>query len=316
MQYLADERRPDFVAWETLKADLGLSRDEVEADLSLINLVNFGGGTFALFAEVNDAGVIVTRDVMADLFARPARLSPLMTQALLLALDLLREAVVMDSTESLASVREKIRQLAGTNLSEGHVVVDDVMPLPTAILETLNRSLREHTIVEMEYFTPTRGRLTTRQVEPYLLFRSRDGWYLETYCLKAHAQRTFRLEFIRSARTTGQAFTPRPEIELRPRLFGSPFPSDNALAWAVVRFAADRRAYLEDRGIGYESLPDGSLRGRIPYLEEQWLAREIIRFLGDAVLEQPTSAREHIRRSAASLRTLYASDTDREKRPA
>lgn len=315
MQYLADERRPDFVTWDLLKTDLGLSRDEAEADLSLINLVNFGGGTSALFLEAGDEGVHVTRDVMADLFARPARLSPLMTRALLIAFDLLGEAVVMDNTDSLASVRDKIRQLAGADHSEGRVVVDEVMPTPPGLLETLNRSLREHTVVEMDYFTPTRGRLTTRRVEPYLLFRSRDGWYLEAYCLNAQAQRTFRLEFIRSAHSTGTTFTPRPDIDLGPRLFGSAFPSQATPAWAVVRFAAHHRAYLEDKGIGYECLPDGALRGRIPYLEEQWLVREIIRFLGDAVLEEPSSARKQVSHAAAALRALYTS-TARQPEPA
>ena len=108
LQYLVDENRPALVTWETLKADLGLSRSEVETDLSLINLVNFGGGTYVLMAESGDEGVRVVRDVMADTFAQAARLSPVMARALLLALDLLGDTFALDGLESLGSVREKV----------------------------------------------------------------------------------------------------------------------------------------------------------------------------------------------------------------
>ncbi|HLA81996.1 MAG TPA: WYL domain-containing protein, partial [Thermoleophilia bacterium] len=179
MQYLADERRPEFITWNTLHEDLGLARAEIEPDLALINLVNFGGGTYALDVKAEQDGVRVSRDMMADVFSRPARLSPLMTRALFLALDLLGETIKMDRTESLASVREKVRLLAGSIPEGAGVMVDDVVHPSPELFETLSQSIREHEIVEIEYFTPTRGRLTTRRVEPYLLFRSRDGWYLE-----------------------------------------------------------------------------------------------------------------------------------------
>jgi proteasome accessory factor C len=243
--------------------------------------------------------------MMAYLFSRPARLSPLMVRALLLAFDLLGEAIAMDDTESLATVRDKIRSLAGSIPGEGGVVVDDVMPASPALLEVLNHALREHTVVEIEYFTPTRGRLARRRVEPYLLFRSRDGWYLEAYCLNAQAQRTFRLEYIRSATATTHSFAPRPEVDLEARRSGSPFASGGSVDWAVVRFAPRRRPYLDDRAIAFQTLSDGTVRGRMPYLDRRWLTKEIVRFLGEAVLEQPVPIREEIRASASALKRLY-----------
>lgn len=76
LSYLLDETRPPLVAWRALEADLGLTRQEVQEDLGLINLVNFGGGTYALTAEAGEDGVAVIREVMADAFSEPARLSP------------------------------------------------------------------------------------------------------------------------------------------------------------------------------------------------------------------------------------------------
>jgi predicted DNA-binding transcriptional regulator YafY len=85
LSYLLDERRPELVTWQALHSDLGLTRAEVEEDLGLINLVNFGGGTYALTAEAVDEGVEVVREIMADVFSQPARLSPAMWETLSLS---------------------------------------------------------------------------------------------------------------------------------------------------------------------------------------------------------------------------------------
>jgi predicted DNA-binding transcriptional regulator YafY len=53
-------------------------------------------------------------------------------------------------------------------------------------------------------------------------------------------------------------------------------------------------------------LQDGWLRARLPYFAEEWLVREVLRFLGEAVLSEPESVRHHIREVAAGLRELYS----------
>ncbi|MBN1629843.1 MAG: WYL domain-containing protein, partial [Thermoleophilia bacterium] len=223
LHYLVDEQRRPLVAWDALQRDLGLTRAEVENDLSLINLMNFGGGTYALTAEAGPDGVHVVRDVMADAFAEPARLSPVMARALLLALDLLGDSFALEGLESLASVREKVRALVGDDRPEGSVIVDDVVPPAPEIVDVLNHAIRDHFIVALDYFSASRQELGSRLVEPYLLFRAQDGWYLEAHCLKAEAQRTFKLERIRNASSTGDPFEPRPEVDLTRRRSGQAF---------------------------------------------------------------------------------------------
>ncbi len=306
LQYLVAEERPETVTWAALRDDLGLSRTEVEADLSLLNLMNFGGGTYTLWAEADDEGVRVTRDVMADAFVHPARLSPLMARALLLAIDLLGDALGLEGTESLASVRDKISKIAGDQPPEGKVLVDDVVPAAHDVMTVLNDGVRQRRLVEIDYFTPSRGELATRTIEPYLLLRSRDGWYVEAFCLKAGAQRTFRVELIRAARRTDQAFTRRDDVDLSMRLAGMAFSPGSDTAWASIRFAPRWSTYLDDRGLEFEHLPGGMLRARVPYLDERWMAREVLRFLGGAVLDEPETVRTRIRESAASLAARYS----------
>jgi proteasome accessory factor C len=308
LYYLVDEQRPALVTWQALEDDLGLTRAEVETDLSLINLVNYGGGTYALTAEPGPEGVEVVRDVMAGTFAQPARLSPVMARALLLALDLLGDAFALEGLESLSSVRSKVRALIGAENPEGGVIVDDLSPPDPQIVGALNRAIRDRSVVELDYYTTSRQELSGRLVEPYLLFRSPDGWYLEAYCLKVQDQRTFKLDRMRAARATGEGFAPRPEVDLTRRRTGKAFSPHDVATWASVRFLPRWRAYLEDSGMGWAVRTDGGLEVRVPYLDERWMAQEIVRYLGDAVLQHPASARQKIRELAGALAARYEDD--------
>ena len=308
LNYLVSESRTTPIPWEDLTRDLGLTRSEVQSDLSLLNLMNFGGGTYALLAEADDQGVHVTRDVMADTFVHPARLSPLMARALLLAIDLLGDAIELEAAGSLASVRAKVEALVGDEADGQAVVVDDVIAPSHDIMAVLNQGVRDHQVVEIEYFTPSRGELSARRIEPYLLFRSREGWYVEAYCLKAHAQRTFRVEFIRSASPTAENFERRDDVDLSLRRAGMAFSADAAARRATIRFAPRWRTYLEDRGIGYDTLSNGDLMAQVPYLDERWMAREVVRFLGGAELERPDEIRAIICHVASTLLQRYGAE--------
>jgi predicted DNA-binding transcriptional regulator YafY len=308
LTYLLDEHRPAFVPWSVLQQDLGLSRSEVEGDLSLINLVNFGGGTYALTAEARADGVRVWRDVMAESFAKPARLSPIMARALLLALDLLGDTLAVPGLESLASVRRKVGTLIDAAGAEGRVIVDELVPPSPDVVEVLNRAMRDHSVVVLDYFTPSRGELAERRVEPYLLFHSSDGWYLEAFCLRAMAQRTFKLERIRGAQLAGGTFVPRPEVDLGQRRTGAPFCSPATTSQAVVRLLSRWQSYLDERGIESHPVADGEIVARVPYLDERWMVLEILRYLGEAVLEQPSSARERVHALATALAARYAGE--------
>ncbi|MGH3263945.1 MAG: helix-turn-helix transcriptional regulator, partial [Trebonia sp.] len=56
---------------------LKLSDQELREDISLLNVVNFGAGTYVLYAEIADNGSIeIDPEPYGDSFARPARLLP------------------------------------------------------------------------------------------------------------------------------------------------------------------------------------------------------------------------------------------------
>jgi len=310
LTYLLDESSPELVTWEALQTDLGLTRKEVEQDLDLMNLVNFGGGTYALTAEAIDEGVVVVRELMADVFSCPTRLSPVMAKALLLALDLVGDTLAVEGLESLASVRDKVRALVGSEDARPDVIVDDLLGPDPTIVSVLNRAVRDRELVEIKYFTTSRGELAERLIEPYLLFHSADGWYVEAYCHKASAQRTFKLERICEGRSTGRTFAPRPGIDLARRRTGEVSPAGDEARWATMAFQPRWRTYLEEKGTKHMLRPDGSVEAQVPYLDENWIIQEVIRYLGEAVLESPAPLRLKIRQTALTLASHYEDDGD------
>ena len=137
-----------------------------------------------------------------------------MAKALLLALDLVGDALPMEGSGDLDSARAKIEQQVAGLDPAGAVEVDDLFPADHDITAVLNRALRERTVVRLTYYTPSREELKTRLIEPYLLFHSGTAWYLDAYCRLAQAQRTFRLDLIRDATLTDERFEPRRDVDL------------------------------------------------------------------------------------------------------
>ena len=84
---------------------LQLSEQELREDVDLLNVVNFGGGSYVLYAEIQGDEIDVDPEPYSDNFARPARLLPLEAKALVAAIDLLGDHL---PEGSLGSARDKI----------------------------------------------------------------------------------------------------------------------------------------------------------------------------------------------------------------
>ncbi len=71
---------------------LQISDTELRQDIDVLNVVNFGGGSYVLYAEIQGGQIEVDPEPYGDNFARPARLLPLEAKALVAAIDLHRRA--------------------------------------------------------------------------------------------------------------------------------------------------------------------------------------------------------------------------------
>ena len=302
--YLLEEQRGDRVSLVDIRRDLGLDSRAVEEDLSVLNLVNFGGGNYVIYAWLVGEDVQIDRQLMSDPLARPARLSPLTARALLLALELVGEAFTGEGLAPLASVRTKVEEAVAGLPAAGSVDLVDLTRADPSVVQALNRGLRERRVVRLTYYNPLRAEVHERSVEPYLLFHSGSAWYLEAYCRSAAGERTFRLDRIREAAATEETFMPR--LELAARLGAEEaLDVERASRYALVRFPATRRHLVEEQGFTLVSEQDDTLLARIPYQDERWLVREVLRHAGDAVVEEPAGARAAVRQAARRLHDLY-----------
>src|SRR5207248_9866100 len=84
---------------------------------NVLNVVNFGGGSYVLYAEVNDVDrtIEVDPEPYSDNFDRPARLLPVEAKALVAAIDLIGEHI---PEGSLTSARGKIVAALGEDPME------------------------------------------------------------------------------------------------------------------------------------------------------------------------------------------------------
>ncbi|MCW2994452.1 MAG: hypothetical protein JWQ18_1947 [Conexibacter sp.] len=95
---------------------LQVSDAELREDVAVLNVVNFGGGSYVLYAEVHDDGTIeVDPEPYSDNFARPARLLPVEAKALIAAIDLIGDHL---PEGALNSARDKIVAALGADPME------------------------------------------------------------------------------------------------------------------------------------------------------------------------------------------------------
>ena len=91
----------------TVCAALDTRRAQLRADIRLLNLVNFGGEGTLVWAEIKGSTLVVTCDVASSAFARPARLSPLQVDTLLLAVEILGGQLPIEHGAALRSAAQQ-----------------------------------------------------------------------------------------------------------------------------------------------------------------------------------------------------------------
>jgi proteasome accessory factor BC len=276
-------------AAELLSKFPSVPAEELEEHLSLLNLVNFGGGCYTIYAELTNDEVHVDKELWGDTFRNAPRLTPLEARAIRLALEYVGPMIAADAHTQLRGVRRKLEETFGQfELQQ--------TPQPTIeraeedLVSTLARGMRENKLVEIEYQKEMDAQASTRLVEPYSLERQMPNWYVHTWDRTSGAERSFRLDRMRSAKLTREKFEPREGFEptklrgaRRARILYTP---------AIARYEIER---------GARKLADGGALHEIPVGSDEWLESEILSKRGEAVVLEPDELR---RRIAARAREL------------
>jgi proteasome accessory factor C len=280
---------------------LQITEEELREDVAVLNVVNFGGGSYVLYAEILDeqGEIEVDPEPYSDNFDRPARLLPVEAKALVAAIDLIGEHI---PEGSLASARRRIVDALGEDPMEQGLQVAHGGGDDAELSRAVSTAIVQRRLVEIDYYKESDEDLSLRRVEPYALVNGREGWYVASFDPQKGAMRHFRLDRIKRVEISEQTFEPRPEVNPAADIDGwmrtGEVPaSRTAKVWVApqrARWARESRRVLEE-------LKDGSVVVELGFAGVDWLVREILKEAGDAVVLEPLDAREDVRAAAARL---------------
>jgi predicted DNA-binding transcriptional regulator YafY len=276
---------------------LQVTEQELRQDIDVLNVVNFGGGSYVLYAEVQGDQIEVDPEPYGDNFARPARLLPLEAKALAAAIDLIGEHL---PEGSLASARQKIVDALGQDPAEEGLQITTAKGDDSEVARVVSSAITSQRLLRIDYYKENEDEFTERTIEPYKLANGQEGWYIHSYDLEKDAPRSYRLDRIREATVLDDSFERRPGIE--PDVHGwlatGEVPSSRtARIWVSPERARWAR---EDRRV-VEELEDGAVIVERTYASHEWLAREILKEGGDAVVLEPDEARQAVLEAAEAL---------------
>jgi proteasome accessory factor BC len=276
---------------------LQMSPQELREDVAVLNVVNFGGGAYVLYAEVLPSGEIeVDPEPYSDTFDRPARLLPIEARALVAAIDFLGVRL----SEDLVSARSKLEQALGDIAKEGLLVsnarADD------EIARRVGEAIEDRRLIELEYYAENEDRFSTRVVEPYALINGLEGWYVATFDPNKDDMRHFRLDRIKRVDVLAEGYEPRPDLDPIADVEGWPRTGEVggsrvAHVWISpeqARWASEERTVLAE-------LDDGAVIVEWTFKGARYLVKEILKEAGDAAVLAPADVREGVLAAAERL---------------
>jgi len=283
------EERSAVLDAAELAARFSIPLEELQDHLSLLNLVNFGGGCYAVYA-VHDGDVVrVDKELYGDVFRRPPKLTPLEARAIRLAIEYVGPTIAADAHTPLARVRRKLEETFGRFDLAATPEPRDASDEET-LVKVLSEAAEKRKVVEIEYLKEGEESPSLRRVEPYTIERELPVWRVHTWDLTVDAARTFRLDRMRSARLTSDRFEPRDGFD--PSYLTNPRVARLLHSPAVARWKLER---------GARPLTDGSAIAEVPYKTEEWLLSEVLADRGETVVVEPQRLRDLVAKRARRL---------------
>ena len=283
-----DERTAVLDA-EELAGRFSIPLEELQDYLSLLNLVNFGGGCYAVYAEHDGAVVRVDKELYGDVFRRPPKLTPLEARAIRLAIEYVGPTIAADAHTQLKRVRRKLEETFGrfdlARTPEPRDASDE-----ETLVKVLSEAAEKRKVVELEYLKEGDEGPSIRRVEPYTIERELPVWRVHTWDRTVDAARTFRLDRMRSARLTDERFEPREGFD--PSYLRNPRVARLLHSPDVARWKLER---------GAQPLTDGSAIADVPYKTEEWLLSEVLADRGQTVVLAPQRLRDLVAKRARRL---------------
>jgi len=284
-----DERSTTLPAAE-LAGRFSIPLEELQDHLSLLNLVNFGGGCYAVYAEHDGDVVRVEKELYGDVFRRSPKLTPLEARAIRLAIEYVGPTIAAEAHTPLKRVRKKLEETFGRFELAGTPEPTDASA-EESLVKVLSEGAEKRVVVEIEYMKEGDEAPSLRQVEPYMIERELPVWRVHTWDLSVDGARTFRLDRMRSAHLTGDQFDARDGFD--PSYLRNPRVARLLHSAVVARWKLER---------GARPLTDGSAIADVPFKTEDWLLSEVLADRGETIVLEPQRIRDVVAKRARRLK--------------
>ena len=283
------DEREAVIAAQELVDRFSIPAESLEEHLSLLNLVNFGGGCYAVYARLDGDQVHVDKELFGETFRSPPRLTPLEARAIRLALDFVGPMIAAEAHRPLDRVRRKLEEtFGGFDLAQTPEPRTD--KAEERLIARLSEGIRRRRVVEIVYQKEGDDSPATHLVEPYAFERKLPNWYVHTWDRTREAKRSFRLDRMRSAELTGETFEAREDFE--PDWLADARVARIHYSKAIARWEIER---------GARPLADGSAVMEAKVGSPEWLVGEILSYRGEAVIVEPDDLRRLVARRARTL---------------
>ncbi|HEX8927679.1 MAG TPA: WYL domain-containing protein [Actinomycetota bacterium] len=291
----------------------GMTRDSLAADLELLFMSGvppYGPGDL-MEAWIEGERVHIG---LADYFARAPRLTWREAAGLYLAGRALAGLRELDEHGALERALAKLEAVLPADQ------LDRIQDLVSRVSVDLggDESERNHRAilsraaaasqrVVLEYYSGSRGDLSRRKVDPWLVFTAAGHWYLVGYCHRAGGERLFRLDRVVEVEPTDEPFE-RPAdfdpVAYSKSPWGGAF--DEGLECELdlgphAAWVADWLPILSSR-----RRPDGRLRVKLATHELAWVVRLVLRLAPDAEPVSPPELRHAVADAVRRELAVYA----------
>jgi proteasome accessory factor C len=282
---------------EGVCARFNMTREQLLADLELLfvsGVPPYGPGDL-IEAWVDGDRVHIG---LADYFARTPRLTWREAAGLYLAGRALAALPALDEQGALTRALAKLEEVLPADqlrrvqeLSSKVTVELDGDPVERERRAALTRATLAGRRVLIEYYSGSRAELTTRKVDPWLVYTASGHWYLTGWCHRAGGERLFRIDRVVSVEPTDEPFE-RPD-GFDAAAYGDPAQGVLESDLECELDLASDAEWLADYVpiLARERRPDGRLRVRLAVQELSWIVRQVLRLAPDAEPVAPPELR-------------------------
>ncbi|MFE0401821.1 helix-turn-helix transcriptional regulator [Streptomyces nigra] len=287
---------------EDVARAFGISEDELVSDLDVLPMcgTSFRGGDLL---DIDTDGERIWWHNPDDV-AEPLRLAADEATALLVA---------ARAVATLPGLRESDRQAllratAKVETAAGEAAVSSARLSVTfesegGVFADVDRAISERRRLWIRYYSPARDEVTEREIDPIRLV-SVGHTYVEAWCRRSEARRTFRLDRVAEIKILDEPSVP-PEVELRDLSEGlvQPAAEDPEVVVEVGpggRWVAEY--YPHDSA---DELPDGGLRITLRTPDPASLRRLALRLGRDGRIVSPPELADSARQAAREALAAY-----------